>query len=204
MSCLHILEINPVLVISLANIFPYFVGCIFVLLTVSFMVQKLLSSMRYHLFFVLFCFVFSLFSLLSQWKSLNSVQLFPTLWNVAPLGSSVHDILHKKLLEWIAFPFSRGSSQPGDQTWVSRIADRSFTTWATRKTHYCQRLIRKDLAAFYVKESKSVPSMFSPKSFIVSAFTFKFLTHFKYIFLYSIRWYFNFILFILQLYQIHW
>ena len=133
MSCLHILEINPFLVISLANIFPYFVGCIFVLLTVSFMVQKLLSSMRYHLFFVLCCFVFSLFSLLSQWKSLNSVQLFPTRWTVAPSGSSVHGILHKKLLEWIAFPFSRGSSQPGDRTWVSLIADRSFTIWATGK-----------------------------------------------------------------------
>ena len=29
--------------------------------------------------------------------------------------------------EWIAFPFSRGSSRPRDQTWVSRIAGRFFT-----------------------------------------------------------------------------
>ena len=58
MSCLHILEINPFLVISFANIFPYFVGYTFVLLTVSFMVQKLLSSMRYHLFIYLFFLIF--------------------------------------------------------------------------------------------------------------------------------------------------
>ena len=41
-------------------------------------------------------------------------------------GSSVHGILHS--LEWIAIPFSRGSSQIRDQTWVSCIADRFFMT----------------------------------------------------------------------------
>ena len=162
MSCLHILEINPFLVLSFANIFPYFVGYIFVLLTVSFMVQKLLSSMRYHLFIFFF-----LFLLLSQWKSLSSVQLFPIRWTVAPSGSSVRCILQEDLPEWIAFPFSRGSSQPRDQTWVSCIASRFFTIWATREAHYYQRLIRKDLAAIYVKESKSVPSMFSPKFYSI-------------------------------------
>jgi len=39
-------------------------------------------------------------------------------------------ILQARILEWVAFPFSRGSSQPGDQTQVSRIADRFFTNWA--------------------------------------------------------------------------
>ena len=37
------------------------------------------------------------------------------------------------ILEWIAFPFSRGSSQPRDQTRVSRIAGWFFTSWATRE-----------------------------------------------------------------------
>ena len=36
-----------------------------------------------------------------------------------PLGSSVHGILQARILEWVAMPSSRGSSQPGDQTHVS-------------------------------------------------------------------------------------
>ena len=39
----------------------------------------------------------------------------------SPPGSSVHGILWAGILEWVAMPFSRGSSQPRDQTWVSRI-----------------------------------------------------------------------------------
>ena len=41
-----------------------------------------------------------------------------------PPGSSVYGILLARLLEWVAIPFSRGSSQPGDRTWVSCIAGR--------------------------------------------------------------------------------
>ena len=43
MSCLYILEINPLLVTSFANIFSQSVGCLFILLMVSFAVLKLLS-----------------------------------------------------------------------------------------------------------------------------------------------------------------
>ena len=45
----------------------------------------------------------------------------------------VHGILQARILEWVAFPFSRGSSQPGDWTHVSRIAGGFFTSWATRE-----------------------------------------------------------------------
>ena len=38
------------------------------------------------------------------------------------------------ILEWIAVPSSRGSSQPRDQTEVSHIEGRLFTIWATRET----------------------------------------------------------------------
>ena len=48
-------------------------------------------------------------------------------------GSSVHGIFQAIVLEWIAISFSRGSSQPRDQTRVSCIVDRSFTVWATRE-----------------------------------------------------------------------
>ena len=49
-------------------------------------------------------------------------------------GSSVHGILQARILEWVAIPFSRGSSQPRGQTRVSCIASGFFTTWATEKT----------------------------------------------------------------------
>ena len=42
-------------------------------------------------------------------------------------GSSVHRILQVRILERVAFPFSRRYSQPRDQTWVSCIAGRFFT-----------------------------------------------------------------------------
>ena len=45
----------------------------------------------------------------------------------SPPGSSVHGILQARILEWVAIPFSRGSSQPKDGSWVFRIAGRFFT-----------------------------------------------------------------------------
>ena len=50
MSCLYILEINPLSIDSLANIFSHSEGCLFILFMVSFAVQKLLSFIRSHLF----------------------------------------------------------------------------------------------------------------------------------------------------------
>ena len=54
MSCLYILEINPLSVVSLAIIFSHSAGCLFTLLIVSFAVQKLLSLIRSHLFTFVF------------------------------------------------------------------------------------------------------------------------------------------------------
>ena len=45
----------------------------------------------------------------------------------------IHGILQARILEWVAFSFSEGSSQPRDQTQVSHIAGRFFTSWATRE-----------------------------------------------------------------------
>ena len=47
-------------------------------------------------------------------------------------GSSLHGILQARVLEWVAISFSRGSSQPRDQTQVSRIVGRCFNLWAMR------------------------------------------------------------------------
>ena len=43
-----------------------------------------------------------------------------------PMDYPVHGILQTRILEWVAFPFSRGSFQPGDQ--VSQIAGGFFTS----------------------------------------------------------------------------
>ena len=45
-----------------------------------------------------------------------------------PMAYTVHGILQARILEWVGSPFSRGSSQPRDQTWVSHIAGGFFTS----------------------------------------------------------------------------
>ena len=94
-----------------------------------------------------------LFSLIIQYQMhSSSVQCFgfhlvlvaqscPTLCNTMDCslpGSSAHGILQARILEWVAIPFSRGSSWPRDWTRVSYITSRFSTTWATREAHYKQ------------------------------------------------------------------
>ena len=50
---------------------------------------------------------------------------FVTLWTVA-CQAPLHGILQARILEWVAMPFSRGSSQPSDQTQVSCVVGRFF------------------------------------------------------------------------------
>ena len=58
-------------------------------------------------------------------------QLCPTLCD--PMDCTVHGILQATILEWVAFPFSRGSYKPRGQTQVSLMAGGLFTSWATRE-----------------------------------------------------------------------
>ena len=51
----------------------------------------------------------------------------------SPPGSSVHGTLQVRILEWVATPFSRGSSWPRTQTQVSCIAGKFSPVWATRE-----------------------------------------------------------------------
>ena len=65
-----------------------------------------------------------------KWKSLSGGQLFVTPWTVQSMQSSRPEY-------WsVAFPFSRGSSQPREWTQVSCIAGRFFTSWGTREAQY--------------------------------------------------------------------
>ena len=63
-------------------------------------------------------------------------QLCPTLCDpvdCSPPDSSVHGILQTRLLEWVTIPFSRGSSQPRDQTQVFCIAGRFLLSETSEK-----------------------------------------------------------------------
>ena len=62
-----------------------------------------------------------------KWKSLSRV------WLCDPMDYTVYGILQARILEWVAFPFPQGSSQPKDRTQVSCIASRFFTSWDTRE-----------------------------------------------------------------------
>ena len=56
-----------------------------------------------------------------------------TPWTVARQAPLSMRILQARILEWVATPFFRASSQPWDQTQVSRIAGGYFTSWVTRE-----------------------------------------------------------------------
>ena len=46
------------------------------------------------------------------------------------MNYKIHGILQARILEWVAFPFSKGTFQPRDRTQLSHIAGGFFTTWA--------------------------------------------------------------------------
>ena len=71
-------------------------------------------------------------ALVWKWKvKVKVTQLCPTLCD--PMDYSVHGILQARILEWVAFPFSRASYQPRYRTQVSHIAGRFITSLATRE-----------------------------------------------------------------------
>ena len=58
------------------------------------------------------------------------------------MSQSRYGVLQARILEWVAIPFSRKSSQPRDQIWVSHTAGRFFTVWATGEVqHLNQQMI---------------------------------------------------------------
>ena len=57
-----------------------------------------------------------------------------------PMDYTVYGILQARILEWVAVPVSRGSSQPRNQTQVSCVAGGFFISWATRETQGFQKL----------------------------------------------------------------
>ena len=85
-----------------------------------------------------------------KWSETRSV-MSDSLW---PHGYSVHGILQARILEWVAVPSSRGSSQPRDWTQVCGIAGGFFTSWATREACRTQSTYKNPLN-FYLRVPKA-------------------------------------------------
>ena len=102
-----------------------------------------------------------------------------------------------RILEWVAYPFSSGSSQPRNQTRVSCIAVDSLPAELPGKTlvwysltYFCSSCLCRwcHIQKTTVKTNVEVfPSMFSSRSFMVSSLMFKPLMHFKLFFVSNIQ-----------------
>ena len=80
------------------------------------------------------CLIFYMLVPHPERKKILVAQLCPTHCDprdCSPPSSFVHGILQARILEWIAVPFSRGSSQPWDRTHISCMAGRFFITSIT-------------------------------------------------------------------------
>ena len=97
-----------------------------------------------------------LFSVWLCFYEVKVAQSYPTLCN--PMDYTLHRILQARILEWVAFPFSRGSSQPRDGTQVSCFAWRYFTNWATRDIKFvfieASKWVKWYLTVFWICISK--------------------------------------------------
>ena len=83
------------------------------------------------------------------------IQSCPILCN--PMDYAVHGILQARILEWVAFSFSRGSSQARDRAQVSCIAGRIFTSWVTREALNINTNINIKWASQVVLVIKNLP-----------------------------------------------
>ena len=96
--------------------------------------------------------------LLNVRKKVKVAQSCPTLCD--PMDCIVHGILQARILEWVAFPFSRGSSQPRDQTQVSCIVGRFFTSRTTREAQlyvYSSRIQTPRICILQYTQPRSQP-----------------------------------------------
>ena len=86
---------------------------------------------------------------LLEWKATTGVGSFSLLWGIFPTQGSNPGLLHcrqilyqlshqgsPRILEWVTYPFSSGSSWPRNWTGVSSIADGFFTNWTIREAIY--------------------------------------------------------------------
>jgi len=164
MSCLYILEIKPLMVSSFANIFFHSVGCLFVLIMVSFSLQKLVSLIRSHLFAFAFCCL----GILNLGKHCYDLSE-----NILPIISSSFMVscLMFKSLSPFEFIFVHGVKEclnfidsSGCPTFSTPFAKRLFPIVCS--CHLCQRLI-VHRCGFISGFSVPVSCFFADCSFVV-------------------------------------
>ena len=105
---------NKVLVYSILNYNPWFLGIL--------EGNNVEKELYYFFLFFLPPDSICILEIKWKWKALSRVRHFATPWTI-----------QARILEQVVFPFSRGSSQPRDQTQVSRIAGGFFANWAIRE-----------------------------------------------------------------------
>jgi len=93
------------------------------------------------------------FCLYTKWSEVNVAQSCPTF--CYPMDYMVHGILQARILEWVAFPFSRGSSQPTGQTQVSHIAGDSLPAEPQGKPTYTWLQFNSELCFLMASVSHS-------------------------------------------------
>ena len=106
--------------------------------SVDFFKMPFLHLLRCSCDFLLFTQIFNKFVLLITMISTWSRKIISSVYRLigsqcSLTSSSVHGIPQVRILEWIAIPFSGGSSPPRDQTQVSCIAGKFFAVWSTRE-----------------------------------------------------------------------
>ena len=82
-------------------------------------------------------------------ESLSCVWLFATPWTEACQAALSKGILQARILECVAMPSSRGSSQPRGRTQVSHIAGTFFIIWATREALEAVYILSKDREIYF-------------------------------------------------------
>ena len=103
---------------------------------VTWTAHQIVNTTRLGTFSVLFKAAASMPGTVLRIMCVSVAQSCPTLCDPVDCslpGFSIHGILQARILEWVTISFSRGSSRPRDQTWVSCIAGRGFNLWATRE-----------------------------------------------------------------------
>ena len=93
---------------------------------VGFPLPSICSACYYYYIFQVYSIAVRRSIIFILYSEVKIAQSIPTL--CVPMGYTVHGILQVRTLEWIAFPFSRGSFQPRDGTQVFRTAGRFFTS----------------------------------------------------------------------------
>ena len=98
------------------------------------------------------------------------IQSYLTLCNPtdnSPPGSSALGISQASILEWVAIPFSKRSSQLRDQTQVSCTADRRFTIWATREALKQGKRTSQTLLTLPASMHSPVPFVITDELFMI-------------------------------------